>query len=52
MEKPSVLKPYYRLLSNGKPVRVEREGYNGCYVYVDITDTISTFKSWDELTEM
>lgn len=52
MEKPNVLKPYYRLMSNGKPVRVEREGYNGCYVYLEVTDTTSTFKMWYELSEM
>lgn len=52
MEKPDVLKPYYRLLNNGKPVRVAREGYMGCYVYLNETDIIPTLKMWYELTEM
>ena len=52
MEKPHVLKPYYRLMSNGKPVRVEREGYMGCYVYLNETDTIPNLKMWYELSEM
>ena len=52
MEKPDVLKSYYRLMSNGKPVRVEREGYNGCYVYLEFTDTTSRFKMWYELSEV
>ena len=44
MEKPHVLKPYYRLMSNGKPVRVAREGYMGCYVYLNETDIIPNLK--------
>ena len=52
MEKPNVLKPYYRLLSNGKPVRVAREGYMGCYVYLNETDIIPNLKMWYELSEM
>ena len=52
MENEEFLKPYYRLLSNGKPVRVARRGYMGCYVYLNETDTIPTLKKWYELTEM
>ena len=52
MEKPHVLKPYYRLMSNGKPVRVAREGYMGCYVYLNETDIIPNLKMWYELSEM